>query len=43
MNVCVTCVPGTHRGQKWALDALELKLQMFVRHYLGVGNQTLVL
>jgi hypothetical protein len=31
-----TCVPGAHRGQKRALDTLNLKLQVIVSHLLWV-------
>jgi hypothetical protein len=29
-----------HRGQKRALDILQLELQMIVSHHVGVGNHT---
>ena len=29
---------GVARGQKRALDLLELELQMAVSHHMGVGN-----
>lgn len=29
---------GACRGQKRTLDPLELKLQMVVNHYTGIGN-----
>lgn len=33
MSVClyIPCVPGVHRGQKMALDPLELELQMIIQ------------
>ena len=30
--LCITCMPGAHRGQKRASDSLELELQMVVSH-----------
>jgi hypothetical protein len=35
MHVCVT---GAHGGQKWALDLLELKVQVIVSHHVGAGH-----
>lgn len=44
MHICVLCtLLSILRGQKRALDTLELELQMAVSHYVGAGNQTLVL
>ena len=36
------CVPGACRGQKKALDLLELELRMVVSHHVGAGNEILV-
>ena len=33
--MCTMWVPGAHRGQKRALDHLELELQMAVSHHVG--------
>ena len=41
--LCTSCVFGACGGQKRALDALELELQMVVSHHMGAGNQTQVL
>ena len=44
MSVCVnvgmstTWVPGAHRGQKRALDPLELELQTVMSPSVGVRN-----
>jgi hypothetical protein len=35
--LCATCVPSAQRGQKRALDSLELALQVFVGHQVGAG------
>lgn len=43
MNVNVSCVCGAYRGQKRALDALELELRVFVSCHLGAESQTQVL
>lgn len=32
--MCTICVPGSHRGQKRALDTLKLKLPVIVSHLL---------
>lgn len=41
MCMCVNfCACGFHRGQRRALDALDLELQGIVRSYRAVGNQT---
>ena len=41
--VCIhSCVPGACRGQKRALDPLELELGVAVRHYVGTGNPCLL-
>ena len=39
--MCICLV--THRGQKRALEPLELELQMVVSCYVGARNQTWVL
>ena len=31
-------VSGANRGQKSALEPLELELQMVTRHHMGVGD-----
>lgn len=31
------CVPGAYKGRKWALDPLELELEMVVGSYVGPG------
>jgi hypothetical protein len=43
--VCVynMCLPDVLRGQKRALDSLELEFRIMVSHYMGVGNETRVL
>jgi hypothetical protein len=38
--LCITSVPGAQKGQKSALDDLELELQKIFSHHVGVGNQT---
>jgi hypothetical protein len=38
----VMCVSGVHRGQKKALDFLELEFQTVLSHYVGAGNQAQV-
>lgn len=30
----ITCMPGSHRDQKKTLSALELELQMVMRHHV---------
>jgi hypothetical protein len=37
------CMPGAQGDQKGAPNALELKLETLVSHYVGAGNQTQVL
>ena len=39
--LCSTCMPGRNRRE--GVGSLELELQMAVSHYVGAGNQTLVL
>lgn len=34
---------ATHRGQRWVLDPLELKLWGVVNHHLGAGDQMWIL
>lgn len=41
--MCMVCVPGAHRSQKKASDALELELRMVVRHNRDARSQTRVL
>jgi hypothetical protein len=41
--LCITWTPGTYRGQKRALDSLELELQMVVSCLVGARNWTLAL
>lgn len=41
--LCTTYILDAIRGQKKALDPLELKLQMVVRHLLRAGYETSVL
>jgi hypothetical protein len=36
--LCIMCMPGTHRGQKKALDSLKLELQTVVSCHAGAGN-----
>lgn len=36
--MCTMCVPGAYRGQKRALDPLQLMLQIVVSHHVGIGN-----
>lgn len=43
MGSCAMPMPGTLRGQKLALDPLELELQVIISYHVGTGNQTLVL
>lgn len=31
VRLYIPCVPGAHRGQKMALDSLELELQMIIQ------------
>jgi hypothetical protein len=38
LHVCAACVCSTYRGQKRALDPLELELQMVVSHHVCAGN-----
>lgn len=38
-----TCMPGPHRGQKRALDTLEVELQVVVSYRASAGNWTWVL
>jgi hypothetical protein len=35
---CINCVSGACRGQERLSDALELKLQMTVGHYIGAES-----
>lgn len=39
---CINCVSGACRGQERLSDALELKLQMTVGHYIGAESWTSV-
>lgn len=39
--MCTMCVSNVHGDQEKALETLELKFLMAVRHYVGSGNQTL--
>lgn len=41
--LCTICVPGTHEGQRRALDPLELELQTAVSFHAAAGNWTQVL
>lgn len=41
--VCTVCVHSVLRGEKKALDALELELEMVVSCFVGVGKQTEIL
>lgn len=43
MNLSTTSVLGTFRGQKRAVNLLEMGLQMGMKHHVGAGNQTQVL
>lgn len=45
LQVCmgITCGPGAQRGEKRAVDFLELELWMGINHCVGVGNQAHVL
>jgi hypothetical protein len=38
--VCVCTMPRACRSQKRESDSLQLDLQMFVGHHVGVENQT---
>lgn len=38
MYVYASCACSVHKGQKKALDPLELKLQTVVNHHVGAGN-----
>ena len=38
--LCITCVPGPCRGQKAALDLLELELQMVVHCLMSADNSS---
>lgn len=40
--VCITCLPGVHRGQRRETDPPELELQVMSSH-VSVGNSTCVL
>lgn len=40
--MCTTCIPCAYRGQKRALESLELKLCMVVSLHMDVGNRTRV-
>lgn len=35
--LCIFCTPGIHRGQKRALDPLELEFYIFVSHEVKQG------
>lgn len=37
MCLCVTCVPGAHRGQNRLLDPLELEFQV-MKHHMDAGK-----
>ena len=37
--VCTVSMPGVCRGQKKALNPLEMELQTVIGHYVGAGNQ----
>lgn len=39
--MCTNCAPGALRGQKGALDPLELELQTIMGCYMGTGNRKL--
>ena len=39
--LCTMCMPGACRGQKRALDSLELELQRTVHYHLGAGKLSL--
>lgn len=39
--MCTICVPGVFRGQRRAMDPLELGLHTFVSRHLSAGNRTL--
>lgn len=36
--LCIMCMPCTHRGQKRALESLELKLKVVVSCHVGDGK-----
>lgn len=36
--MCVTCVPGAHKGQKRDLDPLELTLHIVISCHVGFGS-----
>lgn len=38
MYYCTMRVPGALKGQKWALDPLELEFQMVGSHHMGAGK-----
>lgn len=35
--LCILCMPGVHRGQKMALDPLQLELHIFESHQVKQG------
>lgn len=43
MYVCALCVCSAYRGQKGALDPLELKFQVVLSCHVDAGSQTEVL
>ena len=43
VSICTVYMPGAGRGQKRALDLLELELQMVVNCYVDAGNGTWVI
>jgi hypothetical protein len=38
MSGCIMCMPGSHGGQKRALDPLGLELQTVMNCHVGAGN-----
>lgn len=42
LNVCLytLSIPVGHRAQNRVSDALELKLQVILSHFVNAGNQT---
>lgn len=37
---CTIYMPGSHRGQKMALESLVMELQMFLSNHVGAGRKT---
>ena len=42
VSACMFYMSGAYRGQKRALDPLELELQTVVNCHMGAGNQILI-